>query len=74
MARTQLIPAAIEYQKQLAETIKSVGSSGKTTGQKKLLKQVSGLIEQALSETDALEAALAKHDAAKIFSRHGQVA
>ena len=38
IARTQLIPAAIEYQKQLAETIKSVGAAGKTTGQKKLLK------------------------------------
>lgn len=68
MARTQLIPAAIEYQKQVAETIKSVGSSGKMTGQKKLLKQISGLIDQALSETDALEAALVKHDAAKIFA------
>jgi glutamine synthetase len=68
IARTQLIPAAIEYQKQLAETIKSVGAAGKTTGQKKLLKQVSGLIEQSLSDCDALEAALSKHDAAKIFS------
>jgi glutamine synthetase len=68
IARTQLIPAAIEYQKQLAETIKSVGGAGKTTGQKKLLKEVSGLIEQSLSDTDALEAALSKHDAAKIFS------
>jgi glutamine synthetase len=67
IARTQLIPAAIEYQKQLAETIKSVGAAGKTTGQKKLLKQVSGLIEQSLSDCDALEAALSKHDAAKIF-------
>ncbi len=38
------------------------------TGQKKLLKQISGLIDQALSETDALEAALVKHDAAKIFA------
>jgi len=68
MARTQLIPAAIEYQQQLAETIKSVGGAGKTTGQKKLLRQVSGLIEQSLGECDALEAALSKHDAAKIFS------
>jgi len=68
ISRTQLIPAAIEYQKQLAETIKSVGSAGKTTGQKKLLKGVSGLIDQALSDTDALDAALAKHDAAKIFA------
>ena len=68
MARTQLIPSAIEYQKQLAETIKSVGSAGKMMGQKKLLKVVSGLIDQALSDTDALDAALVKHDAAKIFA------
>ncbi|MBF0504882.1 MAG: glutamine synthetase III [Candidatus Omnitrophica bacterium] len=68
IARTQLIPAAIEYQNQLAQTIKSVGGAGKTTGQKKLLKQVSGLIDQALSDSDALDAALAKHDAAKIFA------
>ncbi len=68
IARTQLIPASIEYQKQLADTIKSVGGAGKTTGQKKLLKAVSGLIERSLSECDALEAVLAKYDAAKIFS------
>ena len=37
-------------------------------GQKKLLKEVSGLIEQSLSDCDALESALSKHDAAKIFS------
>ena len=65
MARTQLIPAAIEYQGQLAHIIKAVGTSGKTTAQKKLLKTVSGLIEDALSAADALDAALAKHDAAK---------
>jgi glutamine synthetase len=68
IARTQLIPAAIEYQKQLADTIKSVGTSGKTTGQKKLLKEASGLIEQSLSDCDALDAAVSKHDTAKIFS------
>jgi glutamine synthetase len=68
IVRTQLIPAAIEYQKQLADTIKSVGAAGKTTGQKKLLKAVSGLLEQSLSDCDVLEAALSKHDAAKIFS------
>jgi len=73
IARTQLIPAGIEYQKQLADTIKAVGGSGKTTGQKKLLKAVSGLIDEALSETDALDAAVAKHDAAKIFASMGRL-
>ena len=65
MARTELIPAAIEYQKQLSDTIKSVGSSGKTVAQKKLLKEISGLIDEALTVTDSLEAAIAKHDSAK---------
>ena len=65
IARTQLIPAAIEYQKQLADTIKSVGSVGKTTSQKKLLKEISGLIDQALLITDSLDASIEKHDSAK---------
>jgi len=65
LARTQLIPAAIEYQGELAEIIKAVGTSGKTTAQKKLLKNVSGLVEDALNASDTLDAALAKHDAAK---------
>ena len=65
MARTQLIPAAVSYQMELAETIKAVGSGGKTTGVKKLLKEVSRLVDEALSCADALDAALAKHDAAQ---------
>ena len=73
IARTQLIPASMEYQKQLADTIKAVGSTGKTVLQKKLLKEVSALIEQSLSDCDALDAAVAKHDTAKIFQHHGQI-
>ena len=65
MARTQLIPAGIEYQKQLADNIKAVGTLGKTTAQKKVLKQLSGLIESAILSTESLEAAVAKHDSAK---------
>jgi len=65
MARTQLIPAAIEYQKQLADNIKAVGSLGKTTAQKKVLKEISGLIESAILTSESLEAAVAKHDSAK---------
>lgn len=68
LARTELIPAAIEYQQQLAETVKIVGTSGKTVAQKKLLKEVSGLIDAALTTADTLEVALTKHDAAKILA------
>jgi glutamine synthetase len=65
MARTCLIPAGIKYQKELADTIKAIGTAGKTIAQKKLLKTVSGLVESSLASCDALEAAIAKHDAAK---------
>ena len=68
IARTQLIPAAIEYQKQLADNIKAVGTLGKTTAQKKVLKEISGLIESAILTCESLEAAVAKHDSAKTVS------
>ncbi len=58
MARTQFIPAAFAYQQQLQDVAKSVT-------QKKLLKEVSGLIDKALVASDALEAAVTKHDSAK---------
>lgn len=58
MARTQLIPAALEFQAQLTTTAKSVT-------QKKLLKTVSGLIDKAIIAADALEGFLDKHDTAK---------
>jgi glutamine synthetase len=57
MARTQLIPAALEFQAQL--------SSVKSVAQKKLLKTVSGLIDKSLAACDVLEAAVDKHDSAK---------
>ncbi len=59
MARTQLIPAALEFQAELT-------SSAKSVTQKKLLKTVSGLIDKAIIAADALEGALDKHDYAKI--------
>ena len=65
IARTQLIPAAVQYQKELAETIKIVGAFGKTVAQKKLLKTVSGLIDEAITICDSLDAALGRHDSAK---------
>jgi len=74
MARTELIPAAIEYQGQLAEIIKAVGTAGKTTGQKKMLKELSSLIESSLTAVEALEAGLHKHDAAKTLASMNQIA
>ena len=60
IARTQLIPAALEFQAQL--------DSAKSAIQKKLQKTVSGLIDQALIACDALEASVEKHDSAKTNS------
>ncbi len=60
MARTQLIPAGLEYQELL--------SSAKSVTQKKLVKKVSDLIDSALKAADALEGALEKHDSAKTLS------
>ncbi len=60
IARTQLIPAGLEYQELL--------SSAKSVTQKKLVKKVSDLIDGALKAVDALEAALEKHDSAKTLS------
>ncbi|MEI7999005.1 MAG: glutamine synthetase III [Candidatus Omnitrophota bacterium] len=57
MARTQFIPAALEYQAQL--------SSSKSTTQKKLLKTVSGLLDKAIVAADVLEVSLEKQDCAK---------
>ncbi len=65
VARTEILPGAIAFQRELAETIKIVGAAGKTTGAKKLLKEVSGLIDEALAACDSLDTALAKHDSAK---------
>jgi len=58
MARTQYIPAALEYQSSL--------SSAKSVIQKKLLKTVSGLVDKAIVAADVLEGSLEKHDYAKI--------
>lgn len=60
MAKTLVIPVALNYQEILADTIKSVESINKTksTATRQLLKEVSSLTESALKEIAALEAAL----------------
>ncbi len=60
MARTELIPAALEFQAQL--------SSVKSAVQKKLQKEVSTQIDAALIAVGTLEAAVEKHDAAKTLA------
>lgn len=60
IARTQLIPAALEFQAQLS-VVKSVT-------QKKLAKQVSDLIDASLVSVSALEASIEKQDTAKTLA------
>jgi len=60
MVKTTIIPAAMDYQIGLAETIKSVESINKTksTASRKLLKEVSTRTEAAITAVSNLEAAL----------------
>ena len=60
IARTQLIPAALEFQAQL--------SGVKSVTQKKFQKEVSSLIDAALIAVGALETAVGKHDSAKTLA------
>lgn len=65
IARTMIVPAALDYAVSLAETIKSVEGINKTksTSSRKLLKEVSKLTEAAIAGADKLETAT---DAAEI--------
>jgi glutamine synthetase len=60
MAKTTIIPVALDYQIELAETIKNVESITKTrsTASRKLLKDVSKETERAIVAVSDLETAL----------------
>ena len=60
MAKTTIIPVAMDYQIELAETIKKVESINKTksTASRKLLKDVSKETEKVLTFVSILETAL----------------
>jgi glutamine synthetase len=61
MAKTMIIPVALDYQAGLAETIRSVEGINKTksTPTRKLLKDVSQLTEDAIKAVSELESAVA---------------
>jgi len=75
MVKTMYLPGVLEYQEQLADSIKSVESltKEKATQQRKLLGQVMKLAEGTLSAADKLEAALKKGDAVKIKAAMGTI-
>ncbi len=64
MAQTQLIPAAVEYQTQLADSLLKLGKLEdgkiKVSFQKELLKKVSGLIEEAQEGIESLKKRIEK--------------
>ncbi len=67
MARTMIMPVVLNYQEELADTISSVESVNKTksTAARKLLKEITKEVEDALKKIDALEAAIEKGKALK---------
>lgn len=68
IARTMIIPAALEYQSELAGTLKDMTGLGcETGGTKDLLRQVAGLTEKALKETKKLEKEVEKNASSSIL-------
>ncbi len=71
IARTMIVPAAIEYQDLVATTIKSVeGINGKagSKASRKLLSSICKETEKALNGLDKLDAAIAKDKSDKIIA------
>ncbi len=68
MAKTMFIPVALEYQGEVAETIKSVEgiNKAKAKASRELLANITDESEKALVLVNKLEDALAKGDTAKI--------
>ncbi|MFH1367551.1 MAG: glutamine synthetase III [Elusimicrobiota bacterium] len=68
MARTLIIPAAVKYQGQLAETVSSVRAAVRDIKNvEELLRKVCDLNENALSAVKKLEAVAGGHDLAKML-------
>ena len=70
MAKTTILPVAMDYQIELAEMIKGVESVNKTksTASRKLLKDVSSETEKAITAISSLETALKGSSVAKMKS------
>jgi glutamine synthetase len=59
MSNRYILPAALEYQKQIAQSVAAVKSAGGSTVQgKKLLVKYAKLVDQLRAQTDALDALL----------------
>jgi glutamine synthetase len=59
MADRYILPAALRYQKDVAESVNAAAAAGASTKEaKKLLERLAGLIDSLRERTDALNAAL----------------
>jgi glutamine synthetase len=59
MANRYILPAALEYQKQIGQSVAAVKAAGGSSGQgKKLLARYTKLVDQLRMQTDALDALL----------------
>jgi len=69
MARTMIVPAAIKYERKLADTIAAVKSAGadELTSTIELLKDVCGETDSALKAIKSLESAIESEDPEKIL-------
>jgi glutamine synthetase len=64
MANRYILPAALEYQKQVAQSVSAVKAAGGSFKEaKKLLDRLSALVDEFQSRTEKLEKALAHTDA-----------
>ncbi len=63
MARTQILPAALEHQQHVAESVTATEAAGVTTAViKKGLKAFAGLVEEFSEAIDALDDVASQHD------------
>jgi glutamine synthetase len=63
MANRYILPVALEYQKDIAESVKAVKDAGGSYKEaKKLLDRLTGLVDDLRSRTDQLAKALDHHD------------
>jgi glutamine synthetase len=72
MANRYILPAALQYQKQVAESVAAVKAAGAATREgKRLLDRVTGLVDDLRTQTEKLAKALDHHAAgAEKHARH----
>src|SRR5690606_21346940 len=72
MANRYILPAALEYQRRIGQSVAAVRAGGATSAQgKKLLSQYTKLVDRLKTSTDAL-AALLEHPAGGSAEKHAR--